>query len=182
MRTCNAGFLMGGVAMLCFAAIFIAGRFWLPAAYTPDRSIVELCAWILPIAASFQLFDGVQVVGAGILRGMGRTRAAAVGNAVGYYVLALPLGAWFAFVQSCGVPTMQYEHLPQLGIHERTTGSPFFTRVTSGPISSTTPAPSCPRTTGSGMGSVPFVTERSLWQTPLATSRTITSPARGLST
>jgi len=103
MRTCNAGFFMGGAAMLCFATIFVFGRFWLPGFYTPDRAIIELCAWILPIAASFQLFDGVQFVGAGILRGMGRTRAAAIGNAVAYYVLALPLGAWFGLVQGYGL-------------------------------------------------------------------------------
>jgi len=38
------------------------------------------------------MLDGTQVVASGILRGLGRTRPAAVANFVGYYLLALPLG------------------------------------------------------------------------------------------
>ena len=50
---------------------------------------------VLPIAAAFQLFDGTQAVSCGVLRGMGRTRPAAVFNVLGYWVLGLPLGWWF---------------------------------------------------------------------------------------
>ena len=53
-----------------------------------------LAAAVFPIAAAFQVFDGTQVVGAGVLRGMGRTRPAALFNLIGYYMFALPL-AWF---------------------------------------------------------------------------------------
>mgnify|MGYP003888489331 CR=1 FL=1 len=54
-------------------------------------------ASILPVAAAFQIFDGAQCVGGGILRGMGRTRPAAVFNFMSYYVIALPLGYVLAF-------------------------------------------------------------------------------------
>ena len=50
-----------------------------------------------PIAGAFQIFDGIQVVGGGVLRGMGRTRPAALFNLVGYYVLGLPVAWWLAF-------------------------------------------------------------------------------------
>jgi MATE family multidrug resistance protein len=63
--------------------------------YTPDEQAIALAATILPIAGAFQLFDGTQVVGCGVLRGMGRTRPAAVFNVVGYWLLGLPLGWWF---------------------------------------------------------------------------------------
>src|SRR5205807_4783185 len=65
------------------------------------------------------------------------------------------------------------------GIHEITTWSPGCRCSTPSPTSSITPAPSCPRTAGSGARSVPLRTERSEWHTPDAPSRTFTSLAFG---
>ena len=79
----------------------------------------------------------------------------------------------------CTVPATQKWHLPQFSTQERTTWSPFFSVVTSFPTSSTTPAPSCPSTTGGGSGSFICCTERSEWHTPLAATLTTTSSARG---
>jgi MATE family multidrug resistance protein len=87
---------LGAGVMAVSAAVFVAGRAWLPRLYTPDAAVIALCAGILPIAAAFQVFDGVQVVGCGVLRGMGRTRPAAVFNLLGYWALGLPLGGWLA--------------------------------------------------------------------------------------
>ncbi|TDI95945.1 MAG: MATE family efflux transporter [Deltaproteobacteria bacterium] len=102
-RACWVAFAMGAGVMTLFAAVFVLGRHWLPALYTTDPTVIEICAWILPIAALFQVFDGTQVVGGGLLRGMGRTRAAAVFNGIGYYVLALPLAWWLTFRLGTGL-------------------------------------------------------------------------------
>src|SRR5215470_13860674 len=60
------------------------------------------------------------------------------------------------------------------------TWSPFFTEVTPGPTSTTTPAPSCPRIAGnSPSGSAPDNVNSSVWQTPVALISTRTSPAFG---
>src|SRR5215831_14705367 len=60
------------------------------------------------------------------------------------------------------------------------TWSPFFTEVTPAPISTTTPAPSCPRIDGNRpSGSAPDKVNSSVWQTPVALISTRTSPARG---
>lgn len=91
------GFGMGGAAMALAGLAFVIGRDVLPTWYTTDAAVVALASSILPIAAAFQLFDGLQVVGGGILRGMGRTRPIAVINFVAYYILALPLGWWLCF-------------------------------------------------------------------------------------
>jgi MATE family multidrug resistance protein len=85
---------MGAGVMTISAVSFVLGRHWLPALYTPDTAVVAAAATILPIAGAFQLFDGIQVVGCGVLRGMGRTRPAAWFNLIAYWVLALPLGAF----------------------------------------------------------------------------------------
>jgi MATE family multidrug resistance protein len=94
---------LGAATMACFSLLFVLGRHWLPTWYTRQPDVIALAAATLPIAAAFQLFDGVQVVGGGVLRGMGRTRPAALFNLVGYYVLAMPLGWWLAFEVGLGL-------------------------------------------------------------------------------
>ena len=60
------------------------------------------------------------------------------------------------------------------------TWSPFFTEVTPGPTSTTTPAPSWPRIAGnSPSGSLPDSVNSSVWQMPVALISTSTSPAFG---
>jgi MATE family multidrug resistance protein len=93
-----------GAGVMCVSSVsFIALRWVLPRAYTADPAVVVAAASLLPIAAAFQLFDGMQVVGGGILRGMGRTRPAAWFNLLGYYVLGLPLALYLAFETAMGV-------------------------------------------------------------------------------
>jgi len=85
---------LGAGVMAVAAAFFVTLRAWLPRVYTSDAEVIASCAAILPIAAAFQIFDGTQVVGCGVLRGMGRTRPALVFNFVSYWILGLPIGAW----------------------------------------------------------------------------------------
>ena len=94
---------MGGGVMALSATLFVALRFWLPRIYTADAAVIAACAAILPIGAAFQIFDGTQVVGCGVLRGMGRTRPAMVFNLLSYWGLGLPLGAWLAFSRGWGL-------------------------------------------------------------------------------
>ncbi len=94
---------MGATVMaLCGGTMFVL-RDSLPQLYTNQEEVIAICATILPIAAAFQLFDGTQVVGSGILRGMGRTLPAAGMNLVGYWVLALPLAHHMAFDRGMGL-------------------------------------------------------------------------------
>src|SRR3989442_9222463 len=57
--------------------------------------------------------------------------------------------------------------------------SPRRTVETPGPTSSTMPAASCPSTIGRGRAQSPLMTCQSLWQTPVAITRTLASPAWG---
>lgn len=94
---------MGAAVMAGSAITFVALRDVLPGFYADEQTVLLLAAAVFPIAGAFQLFDGTQVVGGGILRGMGRTRPAAVFNLVGYYLLGLPLGYWLAFNYGMGL-------------------------------------------------------------------------------
>ena len=94
---------MGAGVMGVSAISFVVLRGVLPRAYTNDPEVIVVAASLLPVAAAFQLFDGIQVVGGGVLRGMGRTRPAAWFNLLGYYVLGLPLALYLAFETAMGV-------------------------------------------------------------------------------
>ena len=95
---------VGAGVMSVSAAAFVVLRHVLPRIYTPDAGVIAIAAGILPIAAAFQIFDGTQVVACGVLRGMGRTRPAAVVNFVGYWILALPIGGALALAPPAGLP------------------------------------------------------------------------------
>lgn len=94
---------LGAGVMIASAVAFLALRDALPALFDADPEVHALAAATLPIAAAFQLFDGIQVVGFGILRAMGRTQRAALVNFAGYYAVALPLAYWLAFPRGMGV-------------------------------------------------------------------------------
>lgn len=102
-RAAWVAFALGGGVMALFALLFVAGRSIIPLWFTPDAAVVALAATLLPVVAAFELFDGLQVVGSGVLRGMGRTRPAALFNFIGYYVLGLPLAAWLGRPERLGL-------------------------------------------------------------------------------
>jgi MATE family multidrug resistance protein len=59
--------------------------------------VIGLAVQFLLVAAAFQLVDGAQVIGAGMLRGLHDTRWPLVFALVGYWVVGLGIGAWLAF-------------------------------------------------------------------------------------
>jgi len=59
--------------------------------------VIGLAVSFLRVAAAFQLVDGAQVIGAGMLRGLHDTRWPLVFALVGYWVVGLGIGTWLAF-------------------------------------------------------------------------------------
>jgi MATE family multidrug resistance protein len=102
-RTAWIAFALGGGVMLISAMVLVSARTLIPSFYTDEAAVIMLAAAIMPIAAAFQLFDGLQVVGGGILRGVGDTVPAAVFNAIAYYVVALPLAGYLVLVRGLGL-------------------------------------------------------------------------------
>lgn len=79
------------------AVVFLSVPGLLAAAYTPDVDVQAIVLVLLPLAAAFQLFDGVQAVAGGVLRGAGDTRFPAVLALVGFWIVGVPLAAGLAF-------------------------------------------------------------------------------------
>lgn len=96
--------LLGGGIMGGSALAFALLPELLASVYTSDPSVIALVITLLPIAAAFQLFDGLQVVAFGVLRGAGDLRLPALANFLGYWAFGLPLGWWLAFRGGWGAP------------------------------------------------------------------------------
>ncbi|NIG53047.1 MATE family efflux transporter [Chitinophaga sp. Cy-1792] len=90
--------LMGTTALL-----FMFGNHLLPQLYIQDNQVVSIAARLLIIAAFFQLFDGTQVVGLGVLRGLGDVRIPTVITLLAYWVLGIPLGYFLGITLGFGV-------------------------------------------------------------------------------
>ncbi len=58
---------------------------------------------LLRVAAVFQLFDGVQAVATGALRGLGDTRTPMIWNLFGHWFVGLPLGYMLCFTFGVGI-------------------------------------------------------------------------------
>ena len=62
-----------------------------------NAEVIALAVSFLKVAAAFQLVDGAQVIGAGMLRGLHDTRWPLVFAVVGYWIVGLGIGSWLAF-------------------------------------------------------------------------------------
>src|ERR1035437_2392728 len=69
----------------------------LPMAFTRDSEVLRIASSLLLIAAFFQLWDGMQVVALGALRGLKDTLWPTLITIIAYWVLSLPLSYFLAF-------------------------------------------------------------------------------------
>ncbi len=87
-----------GVGFMCLTAVaFIVAPHWLATRYTDDAPTVIIAAALLPLAGMFQVFDGLQAVTSGVLRGTGDTRIPAILHLIAFWGVGVPLGAYLGF-------------------------------------------------------------------------------------
>jgi multidrug resistance protein, MATE family len=89
--------------MLLAALVFLLVPRPLIMLYTHDPRVLGEGPALLYVAAAFQIFDGIQTVSTGALRGLGETRVPMIANFVGYWMLGLPLGLFLCFGLHWGV-------------------------------------------------------------------------------
>jgi MATE family, multidrug efflux pump len=95
---------LGAAMMSAAAVVLLTVPEWIARLFTPETAVIAAAATILRVAAFFQLFDGLQIVVTGSLRGAGDTRTPMVCHLVGYWVIGLPLGAMLCFGRGLGAP------------------------------------------------------------------------------
>jgi MATE family multidrug resistance protein len=96
--------LAAGVCFMgCAAMTFSLAREDIVGAFSTEPSVIELGGRLLLVAAAFQLFDGLQAVATGVLRGLGDTRTPMLSNLAGHWLFGLPLSYTLAFVVGLGV-------------------------------------------------------------------------------
>ena len=97
------------IVFMCITAlVFTVANNALPWIYTSDKAVIVIAAQLLIIAAFFQLFDGTQVVGLGILRGMGDVNIPTFITFLAYWVIGLPLGYFLGITLKWGVAGVWY--------------------------------------------------------------------------
>ncbi len=93
----GAGFMtVSGLSLLVFARPIVA-------IFTTDPLVVATSTRLFLLAAAFQLFDGIQVVATGVLRGVGDTRNPMICNLVSHWCIGLPIGYALAFGAGWGI-------------------------------------------------------------------------------
>ena len=111
-----AGVMLATTFMSMSALIFLFGKDFFPVFFNDNARVLAISAQLMLIAGLFQIFDGIQVVGIGILRGIQDVKVPTAITFLAYWVINLPLGyvlgitfdwgvrgIWFAFVVSLGV-------------------------------------------------------------------------------
>jgi multidrug resistance protein, MATE family len=105
-RARRAGWLsigLGTAFMTVAAIVFLVVPVPLIRLYTHDASVLAVGPELLAIVAAFQVFDGIQGVSTGALRGLGETKVPMWANFVGYWILGLPLGFFLCFGLKRGI-------------------------------------------------------------------------------
>jgi MATE family multidrug resistance protein len=98
--------LFGAGFMSCSGIVLMSFSRPIARIYSPEVAVVQAGATLLIVAAVFQLFDGLQVVATGALRGAGNTRTPMLANLFGYWAIGLPLGALLCFKLNQGAVGM----------------------------------------------------------------------------
>jgi MATE family multidrug resistance protein len=101
-RSSFAALVVGAGFMTITAIIFVTVPGFLAGLYTTDPGVLQLAVLLLPIAGVFQVFDGIQVVSVGLLRGLGDTRIPMLTSILGFWCLGIPVSLWLAFGRDMG--------------------------------------------------------------------------------
>ncbi len=102
-RSGSMAIAIGGAFMALAATVFLTLPQMLIHIYTHDQQTVAIGVRLLAVAAFFQIFDGIQGVGTGAMRGLGKTRGPMVVNLIAYGVIGLPVGYILCFKSRLGI-------------------------------------------------------------------------------
>ena len=88
---------LGASFMTCSGLVFVSIPTFIARLFSPDPMVIRIGRELLLVAAAFQLFDGLQTVATGALRGAGDTKTPMLANFVAYWLIGLPAGYVLCF-------------------------------------------------------------------------------------
>ena len=97
-----ANFIIVSIMMGIFGILFILFRKELPGLYIDDSNVIILASNLIIIAALFQIPDGIQSVGLGVLRGIRDTKVPTLVTFVAYWIIAIPLCYFLGVTKNYG--------------------------------------------------------------------------------
>ena len=95
--------LIGAAFMACSGVGLLTMSGPIIGVFTEDKAVIASTTRLFALAAAFQLFDGVQVVATGVLRGAGETRLPMICNLIAHWGIGLPIGYALAFGMGNGI-------------------------------------------------------------------------------
>ena len=105
-----------GVGFMVFTGVvLLAAPSGIASLYTEDGPVKTLAATLIPIAGVFQVFDGIQAVCAGVLRGLGDTRAPFLINLAGFWLAGFPVSIALGFFTPLGAVGLWWGFVAGLG-------------------------------------------------------------------
>ena len=102
-RSGFANFLLVFILMIVSALVFIIFRNYLPVLYVDDSSVINIASTLLIIAGLFQISDGIQAVGLGILRGIRDIKKPTIVTFISYWIISIPLSYFLGIEYEYGV-------------------------------------------------------------------------------
>ena len=101
-RAARIAYVLGVGFMSTTAVLFLTLPRPLSGLYSTDETLIAIAASLIPIAGVFQVFDGLQAVGAGVLRGLGDTRVPLVAMLSGYWLIGVPVSVMLGYRTELG--------------------------------------------------------------------------------
>ncbi len=96
-RSAGGAVLVCCLVMAATAAVFLGLPGVLAGQFTTEPRVAAVAAGLIPVAGMFQLFDGLQVVCTGALRGVADTMRPMIYNMLGFWLFGMPLSLWLGF-------------------------------------------------------------------------------------
>lgn len=98
------GMVLASLWSLVFTALLLIWGERVAGLFVADPEVVAVASALFVVWGLSQLFDGVQSVGVGVLRGLFDNRYPTVVSLVAYWLVSLPVGAAFGFAFGWGAP------------------------------------------------------------------------------
>jgi multidrug resistance protein, MATE family len=96
------GMAIASLWSLLFTALLILWGEWVASRFVSEPEVIAVAALLFIVWGLSQIFDGIQSVGVGVLRGLFDNRYPTVVSLIAYWLISLPLGYLFGFILNWG--------------------------------------------------------------------------------